>query len=146
MYLSNIVLKKLFSGNCMTLLVQGTQGIKKLITNLKKYFRCPSMKRETMKYVVKCLDMFILHGLPKKIINERDEKFTSNFSKSLFTGMDTKLNFSTSYYPHTNGKTKRVNNILEDMLRMYVMSHPNKWEYYIYLVEFSYMNSFQASF
>jgi hypothetical protein len=31
------------------------------------------------------------------------------------------------------------------MLRMYVMDHPLKWEYYNYLVNVSYNNGYQAS-
>jgi hypothetical protein len=36
--------------------------------------------------------------------------------------------------------------VIEDMLRMYVMDKPSKWEDYLHLVElFSYNNGYQAS-
>ena len=35
--------------------------------------------------------------------------------------------------------------MLEDMLRMYVMDNPTKWEDYLHLVEFAYNNGQQAS-
>ena len=35
--------------------------------------------------------------------------------------------------------------MLEDMLRMYVMDRPTKWEDYLHLVEFAYNNGHQAS-
>ena len=38
-----------------------------------------------------------------------------------------------------------VNQVLEDMLRMYVMDKPSKWEDYLHLVEFAYNNNFQDS-
>ena len=59
--------------------------------------------------------------------------------------MGTKLNFSTAYHPQTDGQTKRTNQILEDMLRMYVMDRPSKWEEYLHLAEFAYNNSYQSS-
>jgi hypothetical protein len=40
---------------------------------------------------------------------------------------------------------QRVNQVIEDMLRMYVMDKPSKWEDYLHLVEFSYNNGYQAS-
>jgi hypothetical protein len=55
------------------------------------------------------------------------------------------LNFITSYHPQTDGKIERVNQIIEDMLRMYVMDKPSKWEYYLHLVEFAYNNGYQDS-
>jgi hypothetical protein len=36
--------------------------------------------------------------------------------------------------------------IIDDMLRMFVMDQPSKWEDYVHLVEFSYNNEYQASF
>jgi transposase InsO family protein len=90
-------------------------------------------------------EIFRLHGIPKTVILDRDTKFTRNFWKSLFKGLDTQFNFSTAYHPQTNGQTERTNQILEDMLRMYVMNRPNKWEEYLHLVEFAYNNHYQAS-
>ena len=71
---------------------------------------------------------FRLHGIPKVIISNRDSKFTGNLWKSLFKGLNTTLNFSTSFHLQTDGQTERVNQIMEDMLRMYVREQPSKWE------------------
>jgi hypothetical protein len=90
-------------------------------------------------------EIFRMHGLPKTIISDRDTKFTSNFWKTLFSGMDTQLNFSTAYHPQTDGHTERTNHIVEDMLQMYVMDCPTKWEDYLHLVEFAYNNGYQSS-
>ena len=39
---------------------------------------------------------------------------------------------------------ERVNKVLEDMLRMYVMDKLGMWKYYLNLVEFAYNNHFQV--
>jgi hypothetical protein len=83
-----------------------------------------------------------LHGVPKAIILDIDPKFTSNFWKGLFKGFGTNLNFSIAYHLQIDGKTKRVNQLMEDMLRMYVIDNPSKWEEYSHLVEFSYNNGY----
>jgi hypothetical protein len=86
-----------------------------------------------------------LHGIPKKIVSDRDPKFTSNFWRGLFKGFRTNLNFITTYHPEFDGQIERVNLVIEDMLRVYVMSKPSKWEYYLHLVYFSYNNGYQPS-
>ena len=48
------------------------------------------------------------------------------------------------YHPQTDGQTERVNQVIEDMLRMYVMDKPSKWEDYHHLVDFAYNNGHQA--
>eukprot|EP00253_Pinus_taeda_P027064 PITA_27064 len=90
-------------------------------------------------------NIFRLHGLPKTIISDRDVKFTSAFWKTLFEGLGTQLNFITAYHPQTDGQTERVHQVVEDMLRAYVMQQPNRWEEYIHLVEFAYNNGYHAS-
>jgi hypothetical protein len=55
------------------------------------------------------------------------------------------MNFSIAYHPQSDGQTKRVNQVIEEMLRMYVMDKPSKWEDYLHLVEFAYNNGYQAS-
>jgi hypothetical protein len=90
-------------------------------------------------------EIFRLHGMPKEIVFDRNTKFTSNFWKSLMVGLETKLLFSTAYHPQTDGQTERVNQILEDMLKMHEMHQPKKWEDYLPLVEFAYNNDYQES-
>ena len=51
-------------------------------------------------------EIFRLHGVPKMVIYDRYVKFTSNFWKSLFALLETKISFSTSCHPKTNGQTK----------------------------------------
>jgi hypothetical protein len=67
------------------------------------------------------------------------------FLKGLFKGFGKNINFSTTYHPESDGKIERINRIIEDMLRMYVMETPSTWEDYIYLVEFAYKNASQES-
>jgi hypothetical protein len=63
----------------------------------------------------------------------------------LFVGFETKLLFSTTYHPQTDGKIETVNQVIQYMLRMHVMHHPKKWENYLPLVEFAYNNGYQES-
>jgi hypothetical protein len=90
-------------------------------------------------------EIFRLHGMPKEIVFDRDTKITSNFWKSLMVGLEAKLLFSTAYHPQIDGHMERVNQILEDMLRMHVMHQPKKWEDFLPLVEFAYNNGYQES-
>ena len=57
--------------------------------------------------------IFMLRCVPKLIVSNRDTKFTGNFWKVLFKGLGTQLNFSTTYHIQTDGKTERVNQVLE---------------------------------
>jgi hypothetical protein len=54
-------------------------------------------------------------------VSDKDPKFTSKFWKGLFKGFIMNLNFNTAYHPEYDGKTERVNQVIKDMLRMYVM-------------------------
>jgi hypothetical protein len=106
---------------------------------VKSTFKAINIAEIFMKF------FFRLHGIPKMVISDRDVKFTSAFWKELFVGLNTNLNFSTSYHPQTDGHTEQTNQIIEDMICMYVRTKPSKWEDYLHLVEFAYNNGYQTS-
>jgi transposase InsO family protein len=78
-------------------------------------------------------------------VSDRGTQFTSKFWMSLQQAMGTKLDFSTAYYPQLDGQTERVNKVLEDLLRAYVLTFDRNWESSLPYAEFSYNNSYQAS-
>jgi hypothetical protein len=52
---------------------------------------------------------------------------------------------STSYHPQIDGQIERVNAVLEDILRAYVLSSRGSWESWLPLTEFTYNNNYQES-
>jgi hypothetical protein len=86
-----------------------------------------------------------LHGILKKIVSDRDPKFTSKLWKGLFNRFKMNLNFNTAYHPDSNGKIEKANQVIQDILSIYVINKPSKWEDYLHLVEFAYNNGYQAS-
>jgi IS30 family transposase len=86
-----------------------------------------------------------LHGVPKKIVSDRGTQFTSHFWQQLHEALGTHLNFSSSYHPQIDDQTERTNQILEDMLRSYVLQDQTGWDMRLPYAEFSYNNSYQAS-
>jgi RNase H-like domain found in reverse transcriptase/Integrase zinc binding domain/Integrase core domain len=79
-----------------------------------------------------------LHGVPRTIVSDRDTKFLSYFWKTLWCKLGTKLLFSTSCHPQTDGQTEVVNRTLTTLLRAIVKSNIKRWEECLPHVEFAY--------
>jgi hypothetical protein len=86
-----------------------------------------------------------LHGVPKTIVSDRGPQFVSKFWEEFHKSLGTKLLHSSSYHLQTSGQTKRLNLILEDMLRACVLEFSQKWDDCLPLAEFLYNNSYQES-
>jgi transposase InsO family protein len=86
-----------------------------------------------------------LHGVPKKIVSDRGTQFTSQYWQKIHESLGTKLNFSITYHPQTDGQTERINQILEDMLRACTLQYGTSWDKSLPYAEFSYNNSYQKS-
>ena len=65
-----------------------------------------------------------LYGVPLSIVSDRDLHFTLRFWKELQSTLGTCLNFCTAFHSQTDGQSKRLIQVLEDMLRGCVMEFP----------------------
>jgi hypothetical protein len=85
------------------------------------------------------------HGILKTIISDRGFIFVARLWKQLHEYLGTHLIRRSTFHPQTDGQTKRVNQIIEDMLRACVLNDGPKRDQHLPLVEFSYNNSYQES-
>ncbi|XP_073153948.1 uncharacterized protein [Henckelia pumila] len=69
-----------------------------------------------------------LHGVPARIVSDRDSRFTSCFWGSLHRGLGKKLAFSTVFHPQRDGQSEQVIQIFEDMLRACLIDFRGSWD------------------
>ena len=69
----------------------------------------------------------------------------SKFWKGLQNSMGTTLHFSITFYPKIDGQSQQIIQILDDMLRPFIIDFKVEWAWYLSLIEFSYNNTFQMS-
>ncbi|KAL5820915.1 hypothetical protein ACOSQ3_022797 [Xanthoceras sorbifolium] len=86
-----------------------------------------------------------LHGMPKTIVSDRDAKFLSYFWKTLWGKLGTKLLFSTTCHPQTDGQTEVVNRTLSALLRAIIQKNLKTWEDCLPHVEFAYNRSVHSA-
>ena len=86
-----------------------------------------------------------LHGVPKTIVSDRDPKFLSHFWRSLWAKIGTKLLFSTSSHPQTDGQTEVTNRTLATILRAVIRKNLKLWEEALPHVEFAYNRTLHSA-
>jgi hypothetical protein len=84
--------------------------------------------------------VYKLHGLPEKIISDRDSLFTSTFWKRLHELLGVELRLSSAYHPQTDGATERANHTMTQMLHQCVRRDQRDWAERLPAIEFA-MNS-----
>jgi len=86
-----------------------------------------------------------LHGLPESIISDRGLQFVAGIMQELnrMLGIESKL--STVFHPQTDGQTERVNQELEQYLRMFIDHRQEQWPDWLETVEFTYNNKVHSS-
>ena len=89
--------------------------------------------------------VFRHHGIPRKFIHDRGPQFESNFMRELYKLLGIEGNPSTAYHPQTDGQTERINQEIEQYLRIFINYHQNDWADWLALAEFSYNNREQSS-
>jgi len=85
-----------------------------------------------------------LYRLPESIILDRGVQFVAGIMRELnnLLGIQTKL--STAYHPQTDGQTERINQKLEQYLRVFINHRQERWLDWLGTVEFVYNNKIHA--
>jgi hypothetical protein len=90
-------------------------------------------------------EIFHLHGLPKTIVSDRDNRFMGGFWQELFRLVGTELTPSTSYHPQTDGQTEIMNKWVEGYLRNYISGQQRAWVKWLHLGEYCYNTTHHMS-
>jgi len=85
--------------------------------------------------------VFAKHGTPSDIVSDRGKLFVAQFWRSLCNLLGIKVNLSTAYHPQTDGQTERINQILEQYLRIFINYQQDDWHSLLPLAEFAYNNT-----
>ena len=85
--------------------------------------------------------VFSKHGVPSHVTSDRGSEFVSHFFRSLGKSLDMRLHFTSGYHPEGDGQTERVNQTLEQYLRIYCNYQQDNWSRLLPLAEFAYNNA-----
>ena len=129
-------------------LAQGYDSILVVVDRLTKmvYF-IPTTEKTSVEGLARLFrdNVQKLHGLPKSIISGRGPQFIAGLMRELnrMLGIESKL--STAFYPQTNGQMERVNQKLEQYLRMFINYRQEQWPNWLGTAEFIYNDKVHLS-
>ena len=86
-----------------------------------------------------------LHGLPRSTLSDRGSQFVAEFMRKLYRLLGITISASTAYHPQSDGQTERVNQELEQYIRIFVSERQNDWDTLLPLGEFAYNNHVHSS-
>ena len=106
---------------------QGKDSVMVVVDQFSKMSHfIPCHKTDDASYIVDLFfkEVVCLHGIPKSIISDHDIEFLSYFWKKL----GSKLLFSTTCHPQTDGQTEVVNQTLSTLLRIVINNNLKSWD------------------
>ena len=81
--------------------------------------------------------LFPWFGIPKRIISDRDPRFTAHFSRAVCKATGIQQNLSTAFHPRTDRQSERMNQWIETYLRSFVNGRQNNWSALLPIAEFA---------
>ena len=67
------------------------------------------------------------HGTPAHIVTDRDKIFVSKFWNGLLQGLQVRSKMSSAYHPETDGQSERMNQVIEQYLRIFANETQDNW-------------------
>jgi hypothetical protein len=110
-------------------------------SKLRHYAACktaigaPALARLFLNTVVR------QHGMPERIISDRDPRFTAHFWRAFWTSLGSTLDMGAAYHPESDGQTENANKTLEIMLRSVVDFAQSDWDEHLAAAELAFNNS-----
>ena len=104
-------------------LAQGYNLILVVVNKLTKMIHfIPTTEKTLAKGLARLFrnNMWKLYGLPKSIISDRGPQFAAGLMQELNEMLGIKSKLSMAFHPQTDGQTERVNQELEQYLRMFI--------------------------
>jgi len=104
-------------------LAQGYNLILVVVNKLTKMIHfIPTTEKTLAKGLARLFrdNMWKLYGLPKSIISDRGPQFTAGLMQELNEMLGIKSKLSMAFHPQTDRQTERVNQELEQYLRMFI--------------------------
>ncbi|KAJ1601241.1 hypothetical protein NDA14_000540 [Ustilago hordei] len=119
-----------------------------IVDRLTKFaILAPTNKTVTAKQTAVLLygHMVRLFGYPDHMVSDRGRQFISGAWKAFAEQMGVKHSLSTAYHPQTDGQTERVNQVIEQYLRMSCNYEQNDWANLLDTAAFVYNNTVHNS-
>jgi len=130
------------------LLAQGYDSILVVVDRLMKMVHfIPTTEKMLAEELARLFrdNVWKLHGLPESIISDRRPQFTAGLMRELNEMLGIKSKLSTVFHPQTDGQTKRINQELEQYLRMFIDHRQEQWPEWLGMAEFAYNNKVHSS-
>ena len=89
--------------------------------------------------------MWKLHSLPESIISDRGPQFVAGLMQELNKMLGIQSKLSMTFHPQTDGQTEKVNQELEQYLRMFIDHRQKQWPKWLGMAEFVYNNKMHSS-
>ena len=77
-----------------------------------------------------------LHGLPESVVLDRGPQFAAELMKELNKMLRIQTKLSTAFHPQTDGQTERMNQELEQYLRLFIEHRQKDWPEWLAAAEF----------
>ncbi|KAJ1039810.1 hypothetical protein NDA10_001347 [Ustilago hordei] len=119
-----------------------------IVDRLTKFaILAPTHKTVTAKQTAVLLygHMVRLFGYPDHMVLDRGRQFISGAWKAFAEQMGVKHSLSMAYHPQTDGQTERVNQVIEQYLRMYCNYEQDDWANLLDTAAFVYNNTVHNS-
>jgi len=129
-------------------LAQGYDSILVVVDRLTKMVHfVPTTEKTSVEGLARLFrdNVWKLHGLPESIISDREPQFTAGLMRELNEMLGIKSKLLTVFHPQTDGQTERVNQELEQYLRMFINHRQEQWPEWLGTAEFAYNNKAHPS-